>query len=75
MQQIVDLQNDPDFQALDVGFISIAFDSPEELSQGALEYDITSVPLLTDDEHEVSESYDVLKWLLHPASPDTHSCL
>jgi len=29
MQQIVDLQNDPDFQALDVGFISIAFDSPE----------------------------------------------
>ena len=37
MQQIVDLQNDPDFQQLGVEVISIAFDSPAELSQGALE--------------------------------------
>ena len=69
MQQIVDLQNDPDFQALDVGLISIAFDSPEELSQGALEYGVTSVPLLTDGEHEVSESYGVLKWAVASGEP------
>ncbi len=69
MQQIVDLQNDPDFQELDVGLISISFDSTEELSQGALEYDITSIPLLTDGEHEVSENYDVLKWAVASGEP------
>jgi peroxiredoxin len=69
MQQIVDLQNNLDFQALDVGLISIAFDSPEELSQGALEYGITAVPLLTDGEHEVSVSYDVLKWAVKSGEP------
>jgi len=69
MQQIVDLQNDPEFQALDVGLISIAFDSPEELSQGALEYGVKSVPLLSDGEHKVSEDYGVLKWAVASGEP------
>ena len=61
MQQIVDLRNDPDFQSLDVQLVSIAFDSQEELTEMALEYDIGNIPLLTDSKHEVSEAYDVLQ--------------
>ncbi len=68
MQQIVDLQNDPAFQALDVALISIAFDSPEELALGAQEYGIT-VPLLTDTDHLVSEVYDVLQWAVATGEP------
>ena len=36
MQQIVDLENDPAFQALDVALVSIAFDTPEELDLNCL---------------------------------------
>ena len=69
MQQIVDLNNDPDFQALDIGFVSIAFDTPEELSSGASEYGITSVPLASDGDGSVSQSYDVLKWSVGTGEP------
>jgi alkyl hydroperoxide reductase subunit AhpC len=34
MEQIVDLQNDPDFQSLGVSILSIAFDSQEEHAAG-----------------------------------------
>lgn len=69
MQQIVDLQNDPTFQAQDVALVSIAFDSLDELAAGAQEYGITSVPLLSDDEKQVSEAYDVLKWAIASGEP------
>ena len=69
MQQIVDLQNDPDFQQLNVELISIAFDSPEELAQGALNYGITSVPLLSDKDQDVSEAYNVLQWAVATGEP------
>jgi len=69
MQQIVDLQNDPDFQQLGVEVISIAFDSPAELSQGALEYGISAIPLLSDTNHDVSEEYGVLKWAVATGEP------
>jgi len=69
MQQIVDLQNDPDFQQLNVELISIALDSPEELAQGAMEYGITSVPLLSDRNQEVSEAYNVLQWAVATGEP------
>ncbi len=68
MQQIVDLQNDPDFQALDVAFLSIAFDSPAELTQVAEEYG-TRIPLLTDGDHDVSTAYGVLKWAVKSGEP------
>ena len=69
MQQIVDLQNDPAYQALDVPLVSIAFDSPEQLAAGAQEFGITSVPLLSDTDHDVSEAYDVLQWAVASGEP------
>ena len=69
MQQIVDLQNDPEFQQLGVELVSIAFDSPSELAQGAAEFGITSVPLLSDSEQDVSQEYGVLKWAVATGEP------
>jgi peroxiredoxin len=69
MQQIVDLENDPEFQSLDVALVSIAFDSPQELALGKIEYGIQDVPLLTDTERQVSKDYDVLKWAVRTGEP------
>ncbi len=69
MQQIVDLENDPDFQQLGVEILSIAFDSPQELAAGALEYGIKDVPLLTDTTQSVSEDYGVLRWAVATGEP------
>lgn len=68
MQQIVDLQNDPTFQSLDVAFLSIAFDPPDQLANVAREYG-TEIPLLTDVDHSVSESYGVLQWAVKSGEP------
>ncbi len=56
MQQIVDLQTDPAFQALDVALVSIAFDTTTEQSQGVIENGIDefATPMLSDNEHTVS---------------------
>ena len=69
MEQIVDLENDRGFQALNVALLSIAFDPPQQLAQGAFDYGVRSVPLLTDRGLEVSESYDVLKWAVASGEP------
>ena len=69
MQQIVDLQNSPDFQALGVQLVSVAFDSSAEQTQGAVEYGITSVPLLVDGDQAVSQAYDVLQWAVGTGEP------
>jgi peroxiredoxin len=69
MQQIVDLQNDPAFQGLGVELVSIAFDSPTELSQGAAQFGISSIPLLTDTNQQVSEEYGVLQWAVGTGEP------
>lgn len=69
MQQIVDLQNDPAFQALNVNLVSVAFDSQAEQAQGAVEYGISSVPLLVDGDQSVSEAYDVLQWAVKTGEP------
>jgi len=69
MQQIVDLQNDPEFQGMDVQLLSIAFDSPEEQVAGAEEYGITNIPLLSDTDKSVSEAYDVLQWAVASGEP------
>ena len=64
----MDLQNDSAFQSLNVGFLSIAFDTPGELSQMASEYG-TQIPLLTDADHSVSAGYDVLQWAVGSGEP------
>jgi peroxiredoxin len=69
MQQVVDLQNDPSFQALGVPVLSIAFDTIEEQSVEAQALGITSVPLLSDAQHEVSQAYDVLQWAVGSGEP------
>lgn len=69
MKQVVDLQNDPNFQALDVAVVSIALDSVSELALGVQEYGITTIPLLSDPDSEVSAAYDVLKWAVASGEP------
>lgn len=69
MQQIVDLQNDRAFQALDVAFLSIAFDSAAQQSAGAEEFGITQVPLLVDADQSISQDYDVLQWAVGTGEP------
>lgn len=68
MQQIVDLQDDPAFQSLDVAFLSIAFDSPEVLRQAGQAVG-TAIPLLSDEDHSVSEAYGVLQWAVGSGEP------
>lgn len=63
------MQSDADFQALNIGFVSIAFDSAEEQAAAQVEYGITDVPLLIDAEGNVSRAYDVLKWAIANGEP------
>lgn len=69
MQQVVELQNDPDFQARGVQVLSIAFDSVEAMAPEAAALGITSVPMLSDAEHSVSEAYAVLEWAVGSGEP------
>jgi peroxiredoxin len=69
MEQIVDLQNDPTFQALDVAILSVALDSAEQQQQGIQEYNIRDVPMLVDADAEVSETYDVMQWAVGTGEP------
>jgi peroxiredoxin len=69
MQQIVDLQQDANFQTLNVAILSIAFDSAEEQQQGIAEFGISGVPMLVDADGTVSLAYDVLKWAAGTGEP------
>lgn len=68
MQQIVDLQADTQFQALDVALISIATDSTETLGNARNEWQITT-PMLSDGDKRVSNAYDVLQWAAATGEP------
>lgn len=68
MQQIVDLQNDPGFQSLNVALLSVSFDSKKEQAQGMLAYGI-DIPMLIDEDHAVSRAYDVLQWSVGTGEP------
>ena len=65
----MDLQNDSEFQTLNVQLISIAFDSAEEQQTAIAEYGIRDVPMLTDGDGAVSEAYDVLQWAVGSGEP------
>lgn len=69
MQQIVDLQNSSEFQALNVQVISIARDSIAEQAPESLALGITSVPMLSDPDTAVSAAYDVLQWAIDNGEP------
>ena len=68
MQQVVDLQNDPDFQNMGVALLSIAFDPAIQQAPAAQELGIT-VPMLIDGDHSISEAYDVLQWAVASGEP------
>ncbi len=69
MQQIVDLQNSSQFQALNVQVISIARDSVAEQGSEAINLGITAIPVLSDPNLSVSDEYDVLKWAIDNGEP------
>ena len=69
MQQIVDLQNSPEFQGLNVQVISMARDSVQEMTPETISLGITSVPILSDPDLVVSAKYDVLKWAIANGEP------
>ncbi len=69
MQQIVDLQNSSDFQALNVQVISIARDSITEMAPEGDSLGITDIPLLSDPDLAVSGKYDVLQWAIDNGEP------
>lgn len=69
MEQIVDLEASPEYRALSVPLVSIAFDSPEVLAQAGAEFGVDTTPLLTDTDQSVSDSYDVLQWAVASGEP------
>ncbi|MCB2160489.1 peroxiredoxin family protein [bacterium] len=69
MQQIVDLQNSNEFQALNVQVVSIARDSVQEMTPEVAALGITSVPVLSDPDLAVSANYDVLQWAIENGEP------
>jgi len=68
MEQVVDLQNSSEFEAMGVEIVSIARDSAEEQAPAARELGIT-VHMLVDTNGNVSSSYDVLKYALANGEP------
>ena len=69
MRQIVDLQNNSQFKALDVQLISIAWDSIPELAVETDALGIITVPVLSDPDTAVSKAYDVLQWAMDNGEP------
>ena len=48
--------------------MSIAFDPQDAQTASRFEYGIT-VPMLVDNDHSVSETYDVLQWAVRTGEP------
>jgi peroxiredoxin len=70
MQQIGDLYNDPEFQALDIGLVSIAKDSLEEQAAILEEFNVpTAVPILSDPDGTVSSAYSVDRYAMPNGEP------
>ena len=53
---------------MDVAILSIAFDSQDSQAASKREYGIT-VPMLVDQDHSVSEKYEVLQWAVGTGEP------
>ena len=68
MKQIVDLQADSQFKAMNVALVSVATDSRPELASAAREYNITT-PLLSDADKQMSQAYGILQWAMPSGEP------
>jgi peroxiredoxin len=69
MQQIVDLEANSAYRALNVPLVSIAFDAPDVLVAAGAEYGVKATPLLSDTDQSVSAAYDVLQWAVATGEP------
>ena len=63
MQQVVDLQKDQDFQALNVELLSISPDPLDAWETDGKQYQIT-LPMLSDAANEVANKYGVMRWAM-----------
>ena len=61
MSQVVDLQEDESFQALEIELLSISPDTIDFWESEARKYEI-EFPVLSDPDNEVAEKYGVMKW-------------
>lgn len=68
---MVDLQNDPKFQALNLNLVSITVNTQEQTAGSARELGI-KVPHLSDAGKVVSTAYGVLRWAT-PAGTPSHT--
>jgi peroxiredoxin Q/BCP len=68
MDQVVDLEGSPEFQALDVSLVSIAIDPLEQLILAVRSWNVRT-PHLSDQGAKVSRSYGVLQWAMGNGEP------
>lgn len=68
MQQVVDLQNDPAFQDLNVALLSISPDSVDAWQSEAKGFGI-KLPVLSDANNRVANSYGVMEWAMPTGEP------
>ena len=68
MQQIVDLQQDADFNAMDIALVNVATDSLGVSQAAAEEWGVTT-PFLVDADKALSEAYGVLQWATPAGEP------
>ncbi len=68
MDQIVDLENSPEFAALDVKLVNLATDSVPILTAAGSQWGVTT-PLLSDSDQSVSEAYGVMRWATPGGEP------
>ena len=71
MDQIVDLENSPEFSALDIQLVNLATDSIPVLAAAGTQWGVTT-PLLSDGDKSVSEAYGVMRWAT-PGSEPSHT--
>lgn len=68
MLQVVDLQNDEKFRALDIELVSIAPDPLPAWRKAGRGYELEDLSAVVSDRgNEVAAAYDVLKWA-HPVT-------
>lgn len=68
MQQVVDLQEDPAFERLDVALLNIALDTPEAWKDEGGSLGVTT-PMLSDIGAKVSTAYGVMRWMMPTGEP------
>jgi peroxiredoxin len=69
MQQIVDLQQSPEYQRLGIPLVSIAFDSLDEQAPEMAALGVDPAYILSDFDGSVSEAYGVLEWAVATGEP------